>query len=944
MAASMGSTPIASFHSASAGRNDDLAALMSKLVTMASTIKLEDAILSRLSFSVMHDREHSIADANSRTFSWLTRCPPNPRSQDTGLDDQETQARESASTDRYPNVPRLSVEDQCEDQERSTTRDKFRKWLSSGNNIFHISGKPGAGKSTLMKFLSQDPSTKELLEEWAGKKKLVFAQFFFWSSGEKVQKSMEGLHRSILWELLRVFPSLGKEIFPHYSQHFAPTGRTDEKPFELSELESAFRYLTTSESIFKDHRICLFIDGLDEYEGDHWRLAHLLKDWAISPSLKVCVSSRPYNEFIHTFTEPDHNLHLHRLTRVDIRRYVEDELEADERFVRLVGKNSQYVRIVESLLDKAEGVFLWVRLVVRDLLSGLGNNYPVSQLEEELDQLPSDLQELYRKMFMSTRKSDRIRAARHYSLLTSRHTFWVLNRTLAVHAVLDDFYDSEYDITSIYRTGFDPPASKSFMDERTNIALDRINSRCKGIIQISHFPDRPDEPELWRARLDFMHRSAHDFLHTDEMQREISDLCGSFDAAKFLCMACLRLLKMTSMDEHINRSPDTATTGDVHQRSLNMYRARYGTYFWYLQRMTVPLVYIASSVETTNASPLELELQAASSIMKALCSFLPPAPPPNDGFLTSMSCGPSRVNLLIKSSSNDVELQEKTWLALSSFYTAKNLILGKLVSRQTSGDSSSHVLLHVSLGALHVKTTGVMMTQDDGVSETLVTSIMDCGISPNSSMSDLSDLQPFKPWSPSLLAQDWTVWKVFIQIIGRVVVPRQPAHRLALTDHAAKLVEIYLEHGADTDILLVGYFIPKVNTPASVPSAENHESNDSARPYFLTLEQVVDVWDPPNKIDLISLLRRGRKSSVWPSLWKLLWQPSSQSRISQIEPATLLSGIFLTTAVIQASDLDRVDILLTEKAHEEPRETDVLANQSWNYNTISAVCAWDLYI
>jgi hypothetical protein len=41
-------------------------------------------------------------------------------------------------------------------------------WLSSGNGIYHISGKLGSGKSTLMKFLCEHKRTKAELQNWAG--------------------------------------------------------------------------------------------------------------------------------------------------------------------------------------------------------------------------------------------------------------------------------------------------------------------------------------------------------------------------------------------------------------------------------------------------------------------------------------------------------------------------------------------------------------------------------------------------------------------------------------------------------------------------------------------------------------------------------------------------------------------------------------------------------
>jgi len=59
-------------------------------------------------------------------------------------------------------------EEEEEDEAKSYARESLLNWLSSGTGIFHISGKLGSGKSTLMKYLCEHDNTKLLLEKWAG--------------------------------------------------------------------------------------------------------------------------------------------------------------------------------------------------------------------------------------------------------------------------------------------------------------------------------------------------------------------------------------------------------------------------------------------------------------------------------------------------------------------------------------------------------------------------------------------------------------------------------------------------------------------------------------------------------------------------------------------------------------------------------------------------------
>ncbi|KAI0108546.1 hypothetical protein GGR51DRAFT_558856 [Nemania sp. FL0031] len=45
---------------------------------------------------------------------------------------------------------------------------RLSKWFSSGSGTFWVSGKPGSGKSTFMKFIARHSQTKDLLTRWAG--------------------------------------------------------------------------------------------------------------------------------------------------------------------------------------------------------------------------------------------------------------------------------------------------------------------------------------------------------------------------------------------------------------------------------------------------------------------------------------------------------------------------------------------------------------------------------------------------------------------------------------------------------------------------------------------------------------------------------------------------------------------------------------------------------
>lgn len=56
-------------------------------------------------------------------------------------------------------------------------------WLRESDGLFWIQGKLGSGKSTLMKYMWQDPLLEDHLRAWAGGMSLYRASFFFAKKG-----------------------------------------------------------------------------------------------------------------------------------------------------------------------------------------------------------------------------------------------------------------------------------------------------------------------------------------------------------------------------------------------------------------------------------------------------------------------------------------------------------------------------------------------------------------------------------------------------------------------------------------------------------------------------------------------------------------------------------------------------------------------------------------
>jgi hypothetical protein len=119
------------------------------------------------------------------------------------------------------------------------------KWLQGGEGVFWISGKPGSGKSTLMKCILNDSRTDELRHSWTSKATTLTAKFFFHHRGTTIQKSLEGLLGSILSQILEHKPELHRNLYPVFDSRFdqlAKTNNLDLNPSLIGDLTTAWKH------------------------------------------------------------------------------------------------------------------------------------------------------------------------------------------------------------------------------------------------------------------------------------------------------------------------------------------------------------------------------------------------------------------------------------------------------------------------------------------------------------------------------------------------------------------------------------------------------------------------------------------------------------------------------------------------------------------------------
>jgi hypothetical protein len=296
-----------------------------------------------------------------------------------------------------------------------------------------------------------------------------------------------------------------------------------------TKLLGAFQGISTHIATAKV-KFCFFIDGLDEYEGkpgDIIRLIELLKS---TLQVKICVSSRPWNEFEKDFGQDrSKKLYMQDLTRGDIELYVRDILENDVGFQELKQRDSHCLDLIQDVVDAAKGVFLWVFLVVRSLLEGLTNADRIVDLQRRLRLLPTDLNEYFERILFTVDNFYRKQTAQMFRV------------TLAAYDTLPSlcywFVDQE-DPSLMEKLEVGPLSGEATSDRLKQIQK-RLNACCKGLLEAQTMGP-------WYLKVDFLHRTVRDFLLLPKMQQMLDKWAGEgFDANVAICEATVCLIKTT---------------------------------------------------------------------------------------------------------------------------------------------------------------------------------------------------------------------------------------------------------------------------------------------------------------------------------------------------------------------------------------------------------------
>ncbi|KAJ3574877.1 hypothetical protein NPX13_g4219 [Xylaria arbuscula] len=363
----------------------------------------------------------------------------------------------------------------------------FQQWearqnLAHHNGIFFIEGHPGSGKSTIMKSLVTQFTADET------KANEIILRFYFNArSGGDLERNPLGLFQALLHQLLLMSPPIPKSIFNCFMKRTETQENWSWKQNETIE----FFFEALRRKNLKP--VTIFIDALDECgtDGttDEIRKIVELFETAVQDALKdgrilnLCVSSRHYPNIRFTKFNA---VNVEDENQQDIGAYIEKWLPST---AKLSCPDSERLELKHKFIQKAGGVFLWVKLVMTKLKNLFSGGESITTLRDELEEVPSDLHNLYKKLVESLQ----VAKDRHNMLQILR---WVL---FSQQPLTAGELRHAMALAGTARSNTPPKELvETWKSESSRLTTndrfaDLVRTRSKGLVEIVRDLSKPDE-------------------------------------------------------------------------------------------------------------------------------------------------------------------------------------------------------------------------------------------------------------------------------------------------------------------------------------------------------------------------------------------------------------------------------------------------------------------
>ncbi|EED14280.1 ankyrin repeat and socs box protein, putative [Talaromyces stipitatus ATCC 10500] len=254
---------------------------------------------------------------------------------------------------------------------------QYQEWKQIAGSSFWLYGIAGSGKTVLSSTVIED-----LISH--GRQDLSTAiAYFYFKADDNDKSSSPGMLRSVLKQLF----DRGKRTSTAFDQVI---GNGDQQPspeqllFTLKDIVSEFRdvYIVL-DALDECHDLQHLFDVFEEFEK--WTEAHI-------HLLFTSRELKDIKEFVEGLTTEKFMIKLSAaIVKEDIRMYIRDRLRTDRNLKRWRNHPKVQEEIEQSLIEKSDGMFQWVRY---QLISLVRCRNP-RELRQALETMPKGLNDTY---------------------------------------------------------------------------------------------------------------------------------------------------------------------------------------------------------------------------------------------------------------------------------------------------------------------------------------------------------------------------------------------------------------------------------------------------------------------------------------------------------------------------------------------------------------------
>ncbi|KAK5951672.1 hypothetical protein OHC33_007351 [Knufia fluminis] len=432
-----------------------------------SEAKTYQKLLTSLSYPHMYDRRQQISSAYPDTYQWML--------QPLGQEVQQWNC--------------------------------FTTWLHEPRckpDIYWIQGKPGSGKSTMMKFLYRSLTVQDRLDAWSNERPLMKVQHFFWNSGTLLQKSLTGFYRSLLAQIVEQRPDMVEHVVLTLRKNGSGVSTAGWDGKELNEA-----LLVVVEALCTSVRLILIVDGLDECDGTDLEQEEL-------------------GDFLTAVAAFDH---------VKISRH--DYLRA--------------AYLVRDIIDRSEGVFLWPRGITPEIASrpqDLDDYF--MRIIESID--PQHRRESSALLQLALYEEERFASVFSLRLvdtffIAQQHEDFVLRPDFDIHSL---GFENEHSLLGLLDGAIRKLNSRcrgllECVDEDMGcISSGNFEAYTRKFGEASSYSERLDR--FFSINVEFLHRSLREFLSLPRTEMILHQYTGGrpVDAELYFCSA--RVVQLMALD------------------------------------------------------------------------------------------------------------------------------------------------------------------------------------------------------------------------------------------------------------------------------------------------------------------------------------------------------------------------------------------------------------